>query len=53
MVRTFNCGIGFVLIVSPEAKDRVKQIVQRENGQVLEIGRVEERVGGQLVYFFS
>lgn len=51
MSRTFNCGIGMVLIVNSNAVDQVKQLLQEANEQVYEIGQVVTKadLGGEEV----
>jgi phosphoribosylformylglycinamidine cyclo-ligase len=42
MARTFNCGVGMAVIVSPEQTDAVmRQLTGGSEGGVFEIGRVE------------
>ena len=43
MRRTFNLGIGMVLIVSPESVNKIIKVVQRHGESIYEIGRVEAR----------
>ncbi len=40
MLKTFNCGIGMVLIIPSASKDLVKQILESFYDQVFEIGIV-------------
>ncbi|KAG0228388.1 Bifunctional purine biosynthetic protein ade1 [Actinomortierella wolfii] len=40
MARTFNCGIGMVLVVSPEHVDEVTRLCQEQNEVVYQIGRL-------------
>jgi len=42
MARTFNCGVGMAVVVSPEHSDRVSQALQGADETVFEIGRIEE-----------
>ena len=42
MGRTFNCGIGFVIIVRVEDNDAVRAVLEREGESVFEIGHVVE-----------
>ena len=39
MERTFNMGIGMVMIVAPEATDKIKAILAEQGEEVFEIGR--------------
>jgi phosphoribosylformylglycinamidine cyclo-ligase len=41
MARTFNCGIGMAVIVSPGDADRVSSKLQEGGETVFEIGRIE------------
>ena len=40
MLRTFNCGIGMVAIVSPEKTDAVEAVLRQEGETVVRIGEV-------------
>jgi len=40
LFRTFNCGIGMVLVVSPDDEIRVKKLLQEYESNVYTIGRV-------------
>src|SRR5882724_36287 len=42
MFRTFNMGLGMVIVTSQSAADRVKSYLKQHNEQVYEIGRVIE-----------
>ena len=42
MARTFNCGIGMIVIVSPENRDSVTALLDGPVEEVFEIGRIEE-----------
>lgn len=47
MLRTFNCGVGLILIVSPNDVKEVMNLIVGEKASV--IGRVEKLpVGGKL-----
>jgi phosphoribosylaminoimidazole synthetase len=41
--RTFNCGIGMVLIVAPEHADRVCELLASEQEDVIRMGKVVPR----------
>jgi len=47
MHRTFNCGIGFVLIVAATDADRAAQLLQAQGQTVHRIGRIEVRQPGE------
>lgn len=42
MYRTFNMGIGMILVVDPEKLAAVKAQLEKQNEAVYEIGRIEE-----------
>jgi phosphoribosylformylglycinamidine cyclo-ligase len=46
MARTFNCGIGMVLIVAPAAVERVIQVLREAGESVHRIGALEARGAG-------
>ena len=41
LLRTFNCGIGMVLIVSEQNKDKVTSMLQAMDEHVLHLGRLQ------------
>lgn len=43
MARTFNCGIGMMLMVSPDNVDGITETLVEHGEQVFEIGRMVER----------
>ena len=45
MWRTFNCGIGMVLVVARDAAAPAKALLEREGERVFEIGAVEKSSG--------
>ncbi|NUR45779.1 MAG: phosphoribosylformylglycinamidine cyclo-ligase [Sphingomonas sp.] len=46
MVRTFNCGIGMVVIVGPSEADRVSNELEGAGEMVFEIGRIDAGARG-------
>lgn len=47
MVRTFNCGVGMVLIVAPERRDSLVACLEQAGETVFEIGRVKAVEDGE------
>jgi len=43
MGRTFNCGIGMIVVVSPDEADRVKSVLEKAGETVWQIGRLRDR----------
>ena len=50
MLRTFNCGIGMVIIAEPERADALAATLTTDGETVSEIGIVEGRSDGPIVY---
>ena len=46
MARTFNCGVGMAVIVSPEQADAVSSALEGAGESLFEIGRIEEGARG-------
>jgi phosphoribosylformylglycinamidine cyclo-ligase len=46
MVRTFNCGIGMVAAVAPDAEARVTQVLKEHGETVHRIGEIVPRASG-------
>jgi phosphoribosylformylglycinamidine cyclo-ligase len=46
MARTFNCGVGMVVIVAPEAAAEVMNRLEGAGERAFEIGRIEEGARG-------
>lgn len=42
MYRTFNCGLGMLLIAAPDEAEKAKVILADEGEAVYEVGRIEE-----------
>jgi phosphoribosylformylglycinamidine cyclo-ligase len=53
MIRTFNCGIGMVVIVPAEEKAAALAMLQADGEKVFTIGTVEARKEGQNVMRFE
>ncbi len=49
MARTFNCGIGFVVIVRAEDKEQVSSVLEQEGERVFEIGRIVKNEAQNIV----
>ena len=47
MYRTFNCGIGMVLVVNAEDADAIQKFLQQQGETVYQIGRIRTREGGE------
>ena len=47
MYRTFNCGIGMVLVVIAEDTDAIQKFLQQQGETVYQIGRIRSRQGGE------
>jgi phosphoribosylformylglycinamidine cyclo-ligase len=50
MLRTFNCGIGMIIIVSKDKADAIASILQREGETVYTIGSIVEKKSERVVY---
>ncbi|MFD1197534.1 phosphoribosylformylglycinamidine cyclo-ligase [Brucella gallinifaecis] len=50
MLRTFNCGIGMIVVVSPGKVDDVIAELAREGEQAVSLGRMVKREGEGVVY---
>lgn len=46
MLRTFNCGIGMVIIVSEACVMEVQQLISQSGEEALRIGHVVPRLTG-------
>lgn len=47
MYRTFNCGVGMVVIVSPENADTAEKLFTKQGETVYRLGVIRERVGDE------
>ncbi|MCF6320855.1 MAG: phosphoribosylformylglycinamidine cyclo-ligase [Rhizobiaceae bacterium] len=50
MLRTFNCGIGMVVIVDSSECDLVGELLEKDGESVSLIGEVSERTGEAVIY---
>ena len=50
MLKTFNCGVGMVVIVEASAKDAVVEALESEGETVIEMGSLVKRDGDAVVY---
>jgi phosphoribosylformylglycinamidine cyclo-ligase len=46
MLRTFNCGVGMIAVVSPDEADAVAAVLSREGESVFRLGRMVGREEG-------
>ena len=49
MIRTFNCGIGMVAVVAPDAEARVTKVLKDHGETVHRIGSIVQRAAGGCV----
>jgi phosphoribosylformylglycinamidine cyclo-ligase len=49
MARTYNCGIGMVVIVAADQAEKAAKILAENGEKVYRIGVVEERASGEIV----
>ena len=45
MLRTFNCGLGMIVIAVPAAADTVSNVLTREGEQVVRLGKIVNASG--------
>ncbi|MFC4624183.1 phosphoribosylformylglycinamidine cyclo-ligase [Daeguia caeni] len=50
MLRTFNCGIGMIVVVSPDKAAKVEAILAREGEKVVTLGRMVHREKDGVIY---
>ena len=53
MLRTFNCGIGMIVVVAAEEADKVAAILTEQGQRVARLGRMEKRAVGSEPVTFS
>ncbi|HWU62519.1 MAG TPA: phosphoribosylformylglycinamidine cyclo-ligase [Ensifer sp.] len=46
MLRTFNCGVGMIAVVSPDKADQVAAVLEAEGETVFRLGRMVSRAEG-------
>jgi phosphoribosylformylglycinamidine cyclo-ligase len=46
MLRTFNCGVGMIAVVSPDKADEVKAVLEADGETVFRLGRMVARAEG-------
>ncbi|MCD2171815.1 phosphoribosylformylglycinamidine cyclo-ligase [Rhizobium sp. C4] len=46
MLRTFNCGVGMIAVVSPDKADQVAAVLEAEGETVFKLGRMVARAEG-------
>lgn len=47
MYRTFNCGIGMVVIVSPDVAEQAKKLFTEQGETVYRLGEIRTRIGDE------
>ncbi|MCX5511907.1 phosphoribosylformylglycinamidine cyclo-ligase [Kaistia algarum] len=50
MLRTFNCGVGMIVVVEPDAADAVAEILSAEGESVMRLGSLVRREGEGVVF---
>ncbi|WEK48631.1 MAG: phosphoribosylformylglycinamidine cyclo-ligase [Candidatus Kaistia colombiensis] len=50
MLRTFNCGVGMIVVVAPEAADAVTAALAAEGETVMRLGTLVPRTGEGVVF---
>jgi len=50
MLRTFNCGIGMILVVAPEYAKAVTDLLHQESELVVDLGAIEPAEGSAIVF---
>jgi phosphoribosylformylglycinamidine cyclo-ligase len=51
MLRTFNCGIGMVLVAAPKDAQSITTVLQREGESVVQLGEVTAATSGPQVQY--
>lgn len=50
MLRTFNCGVGMILVVKPEQADEVAKVLNDNGEQAFVLGKIIEQAAERVVY---
>lgn len=50
MLRTFNCGVGFVVVLPAEQASQAMELLQAQGESVWQIGKIVPRQGDAVVY---
>lgn len=50
MLRTFNCGVGMVVVVAKDAKDQVLDVFKANGENAFELGQLVERDGDAVLF---
>ena len=50
MLRTFNCGVGMVVVVAQEDADSVTEVLTRQGETVVRLGFIEHRLADYVVF---
>lgn len=50
MLRTFNCGVGMIVVVAPENADLVALELEKQGETVMRVGKLVEADGERVIY---
>ena len=53
MLRTFNCGIGMIVVVAPKDVDAVSAVLRREGDTVVKLGELFAAAPGEALVRYT